>query len=155
MLRSLFRFRQGASAAECGGMPSVVEDFSTARRSRGSVARATTVRPQSLSSDAIVRDRRGFQEVVANPNARSADLAYGSGDARADLATAGHETVIKASCCAQRVHLDDCVTDDATGTVTCPNGLTRPITSSPPSPSAATAHNGLTHIDEACVIATA
>jgi hypothetical protein len=67
LLRILFRFRQGASAAECGGMPSVVEDFSTARRSRGSVARATTVRPQSLSSDATVRDRRGFSRSRGQP----------------------------------------------------------------------------------------
>jgi len=59
-----------------------------------------------------------------------AHSAYGSGDARADLAAAGHETVIKAVLLRPAGSSGRLRHDDATGTVTCPNGLTRPITSS-------------------------
>ena len=59
-----------------------------------------------------------------------AHSAYGSGDARADLAAAGHETVIKAVLLRPAGSPGRLRHDDATGTGTCPNGLTRPITSS-------------------------
>ena len=59
-----------------------------------------------------------------------AHSAYGSGDARADLAAAGHETVIKAVLLHPAGSPGRLRHDDATRTVTCPNGLTRPITSS-------------------------
>ena len=61
-----------------------------------------------------------------------ADSAYGSGEARADLAAAGHDTVIKPIPLRPAVEggftLDDFAVDEAAGTVTCPNGLTRRIT---------------------------
>lgn len=60
-----------------------------------------------------------------------ADSAYGSGDARADLAAAGHAAVIKPMPLRPAVEggltLDDFTVDEAAGTVTCPNGLTRRI----------------------------
>jgi transposase len=61
-----------------------------------------------------------------------ADSAYGSGDARAELAAAGHDTVIKPMPLRPAVEggftLDDFTVDEAAGTVTCPNGLIRRIT---------------------------
>ena len=61
-----------------------------------------------------------------------ADSAYGSGDARAELAQAGYEAVIKAIPLRPAVPagftLDDFSIDQAAGTATCPNGLTRRIT---------------------------
>ena len=60
-----------------------------------------------------------------------ADSAYGSGDARAELADVGHDTFIKPMPLRPAVHggftLDDFTADETAGTVTCPNGLTRPI----------------------------
>jgi transposase len=62
------------------------------------------------------------------------DSAYGTGDARAALAEAGHTAIIKPvplrPAVAGGFTLDDFTVDEATGTVTCPNGLTRPITPS-------------------------
>jgi hypothetical protein len=61
-----------------------------------------------------------------------ADSAYGSGDARAELAQAGYEAVIKPIPLRPAVPagftLDDFSIDQAAGTATCPNGLTRRIT---------------------------
>jgi transposase-like protein DUF772/DDE family transposase len=61
-----------------------------------------------------------------------ADSAYGSGDARAALAAAGYVAVIKPGplrpAVAGGFTLDDFTVDEAAGTVTCPNGVTRPIT---------------------------
>jgi hypothetical protein len=61
-----------------------------------------------------------------------ADSAYGTGEARAALADAGHTAVIKPPplrpAVAGGFTLDDFTVDPAAGTVTCPNGLTRPIT---------------------------
>lgn len=60
-----------------------------------------------------------------------ADSAYGSGEARAELAAAGHDTFIKPAPLRPAVEggftLDDFTVDEAAGTVTCPNGLTRRI----------------------------
>ena len=60
-----------------------------------------------------------------------ADSAYGTGDARAALATAGHVAVIKPGplrpAVADGFTLDDFTVDEAAGTATCPNGITRPI----------------------------
>jgi hypothetical protein len=60
------------------------------------------------------------------------DSAYGTGDARAALAEAGHTAVIKPAPLRPAVTggftLDDFTVDEQAGTVTCPNGLTRPIT---------------------------
>jgi len=61
-----------------------------------------------------------------------ADSAYGSGDARAELATAGHTPVIKPIPLRPAVEdgftLDDFTVNESAGTVTCPNGLIRRIT---------------------------
>jgi hypothetical protein len=61
-----------------------------------------------------------------------ADSAYGSGDTRAELAEAGHDTMIKPIPLRPAVPggftLDDFTVDEQAGTVTCPNGLTRRIT---------------------------
>jgi IS5 family transposase len=61
-----------------------------------------------------------------------ADSAYGSGDARADLAAAGHTPIIKPIPLRPAVEggftIDDFTVDESAGTVTCPNGLTRVLT---------------------------
>lgn len=61
-----------------------------------------------------------------------ADSAYGSGEARAELANAGHSAVIKPIPLRPAVPggftLDDFTVNTRTGTVTCPNGVTRTIT---------------------------
>jgi transposase len=60
-----------------------------------------------------------------------ADSAYGTGDARAALADAGHTAVIKPKPLKPAVDggftLDDFTVDEVAGTVTCPAGVTRPI----------------------------
>ena len=60
------------------------------------------------------------------------DCAYGTGDARAALADAGHTAIIKPAplrpAVADGFTVDDFTVDAHTGTVTCPNGVTRPIT---------------------------
>jgi Transposase DDE domain/Transposase domain (DUF772) len=59
------------------------------------------------------------------------DSAYGTGDLRAALAEGGHSAVIKPGPLRPAVEggftLDDFTVDEAAGTVTCPAGLTRPI----------------------------
>jgi transposase len=59
------------------------------------------------------------------------DAAYGTGDARAALAAAGHTAVIKPAPLRRAIPggftLDDFTLDEAAGTATCPNGVTRPI----------------------------
>ncbi len=60
------------------------------------------------------------------------DTAYGTGDARAVLADAGHTPVIKPGPLRPAVEggftLDDFTVDESAGVVTCPNGVTRHIT---------------------------
>lgn len=84
------------------------------------------------SSDATVgvdllTDETGYVEVLA-------DSAYGSGQARAALQEAGHQAVIKPIPLRPAVPggftADDFTVDHASRTVTCPNGLTRPIPAS-------------------------
>ncbi len=61
------------------------------------------------------------------------DSAYGSGQARADYRDAGHDTVIKPGPLKPAVPggftIDDFIVDEEQGTVTCPNGVTRPMSS--------------------------
>jgi len=68
----------------------------------------------------------------AGPVEVLADSAYGTGDALAALNAAGHTAVIKPwplrPAVAGGFTLDDFTVDETTGTVTCPNQLTRPIT---------------------------
>jgi hypothetical protein len=60
------------------------------------------------------------------------DSAYGTGDARAALADAGHTPIIKPAPLRPAVEggftVDDFTVDEADGTVTCPGGVTRRIT---------------------------
>ena len=60
------------------------------------------------------------------------DSAYGTADARRALAAAGHTAIIKPAPLRPAVEggftLDDFAVDEAAGTVTCPNGVTRHIT---------------------------
>lgn len=60
------------------------------------------------------------------------DTAYGTGDARAALTQAGHTAIIKPGPLASPVDggftLDDFTVDEAAGTATCPNGVSRRIT---------------------------
>jgi Transposase domain (DUF772)/Transposase DDE domain len=60
------------------------------------------------------------------------DTAYGTGDLRAAIGQAGHTAVIKPGPLQRPVAggftLDDFTVDEAAGTVTCPAGITRPIT---------------------------
>jgi Transposase DDE domain/Transposase domain (DUF772) len=60
------------------------------------------------------------------------DTAYSTGGARAALADAGHTAIIKPAPLRPAVDggftLDDFTVDEASGTVTCPNGVTRRIT---------------------------
>jgi hypothetical protein len=60
------------------------------------------------------------------------DSAYGTGDARAALDDAGHQAVIKPPPLRPAVPggytLDEFTVDEHAGTVTCPAGVTRPIT---------------------------
>jgi hypothetical protein len=70
-------------------------------------------------------------DTVAGPVQVLADSAYGTGDALAALAAAGHTAVIKPwplrPAVAGGFTLDDFTIDEATGTATCPHGVTRPI----------------------------
>lgn len=60
------------------------------------------------------------------------DTAYGTGDARAALAEAGHTPIFKPGPLTSPVvggfTIDDFTVDEAAGTATCPNGVTRRIT---------------------------
>lgn len=62
------------------------------------------------------------------------DSAYGTGELRAALAAAGHTAIIKPKPLRPTVQggftLDDFAVDEAAQAVTCPNGITRPITPS-------------------------
>jgi Transposase domain (DUF772)/Transposase DDE domain len=59
------------------------------------------------------------------------DTAYGTGQAREDLAAAGHTAIIKPGPLRSAVTggftIDDFTIDEAAGTATCPNGITRRI----------------------------
>jgi len=73
----------------------------------------------------------GLLDDEPEPTQVLADSAYGSGEARAELAEAGHEAVIKPvplrSAVPDGFTLDDFTINHDDATVTCPNGATRPI----------------------------
>ena len=68
---------------------------------------------------------------ITGPVQVLADSAYGTGEALATLAAAGHTAVIKPWRLVPVVPggfaLDDFTVDEAAGTATCPHGVTRPI----------------------------
>ncbi len=82
------------------------------------------------SSDAAVGPRLLADEL--EPVEVLADSAYGSGQARAELAEAGHRAIIKPiplrSAVPGGFTLDDFTIDYTAATATCPHGVTRPIT---------------------------
>jgi IS5 family transposase len=82
------------------------------------------------SHDAVVGI--GLLDGEPEPVTVLGDSAYGTGDARAALAEAGHSAVIKPLPLRPPVFggytVDDFTVDPRAGTVTCPNGLTRTIT---------------------------
>jgi Transposase DDE domain len=59
------------------------------------------------------------------------DSAYGTGGLRAALTKAGHQVIIKPGAVKPAVEggftLDDFTVDESAGTVTCPAGITRPV----------------------------
>jgi Transposase DDE domain/Transposase domain (DUF772) len=71
-------------------------------------------------------------DTVAGPAQVLGDSAYGTGEALAALGSAGHTAVIKPWPMQPAVPggftADDFTVEEAAGTVTCPNGITRPIT---------------------------
>ena len=71
-------------------------------------------------------------ETIRGPIEVLGDSAYGTGQALAALDQAGHTAVIKPWPLRPPVSggftLDDFAVDEANGTVTCPHGITRPIT---------------------------
>ena len=75
--------------------------------------------------DAGVQAQAGGLEVYG-------DSAYGSGEARAAYRDAGHDTIIKPKPLVPAVPggftIDDFAVDEDAGTVTCPAGITRPMT---------------------------
>jgi hypothetical protein len=68
---------------------------------------------------------------IAAPVQVLGDSAYGTGDALAALAAAGHAAVIKPwplrPVVAGGFTMDEFLVDEAAGTATCPHGITRPI----------------------------
>ncbi len=70
-------------------------------------------------------------DTITGPVEVLGDSAYGTGDALAALDKAGHTPVIKPwplrPAVAGGFTLDDFAVDEAAGTTTCPNGVTRPI----------------------------
>jgi hypothetical protein len=73
-------------------------------------------------------------DAEAGPFEVLGDAAYGTGDARAALGEAGHTAIIKPAPLRPAVKaveggftIDDFTVDEAAGTVTCPNQVTRPI----------------------------
>src|SRR3954453_15778011 len=73
----------------------------------------------------------GDDPTIGGPIEPLGDSAYGTGEALAALDTAGHTAVIKPWPLRPAIPggftADDFTVDQAVGTVTCPNGVTRPI----------------------------
>ena len=100
------------AAGPANSDPAVAERFVAAEPTQA------TGDPQPADSDASVLEWYG-------------DSAYGTGDLRDAIATAGHAAVIKPKplqpAVAGGFTVDDFTVDHAGGTVTCPNAITRPI----------------------------
>jgi Transposase domain (DUF772)/Transposase DDE domain len=84
---------------------------------------------EANSDAAVAAELIGREEETAEVYG---DSAYGTGDLRAGLDQAGHTAVIKPKPLKPAVEggftLDDFTVDEAARTVTCPAGLTRPVT---------------------------
>ena len=85
------------------------------------------------NSDAAVAGQFLAGEVTGGglPCAWYGDSAYGTGDLRAAITAAGHRAVIKPGPLRPAVEggftVDDFTVDESAGTMTCPAGLTRPV----------------------------
>ena len=95
-------------------------------------ATALTAAAGAANSEAAIGlDLLAGDATVTAPVQVLADSAYGTGDALAALAAAGHSAVIKPWPLRPAIPggftLDDFTVDEHAGTVTCPHELTRPI----------------------------
>jgi hypothetical protein len=103
------------------GDPAVAERFLAADIA-GSNDRTDDEQTNSADTDALAR-REWY-----------GDSAYGTGDLRAAIGDARHQAVIKPKplpcAVAGGFTIDDFTVDEAAGTITCPNQVTRPITPS-------------------------
>jgi Transposase DDE domain/Transposase domain (DUF772) len=86
----------------------------------------------AANSDAAVGvDLLADDNTIAGPTEVLGDAAYGTGDALAALGRAGHLPVIKPwplrPAVAGGFTVEDFTVDEAAGTATCPQGITRPI----------------------------
>ena len=97
------------------------------------------VAAEFVAAEAGGRDGDGDQDDAGGQLAWYGDSAYGTGDLRAAIATAGHQAVIKPWPLLPAVEggftADDFTVDAAAGTVTCPAGITRHLTAGTPSSS--------------------
>jgi hypothetical protein len=93
--------------------------------------RLTPAAGPANSEATIGMDLLADDDTIAGPMQVLADSAYGTGEALAALAAAGHSAVIKPWPLRPVVPggfiLDDFTVDEAAGTATCPAGVTRPI----------------------------
>jgi hypothetical protein len=93
--------------------------------------RLTPAAGAANSDAAIGIELLADDDTVAGPAEVLGDSAYGTGEALATLAAAGHTPVIKPwplrPVVAGGFGLDDFAVDEAAGTATCPAGVTRPI----------------------------
>jgi hypothetical protein len=113
------RFRDGGDSAAGAGNAPAAAPGSEARPER-----APEPRPEPEPEDASVQAQASNLEVYG-------DSAYGSGEARAAYRDAGHDTIIKPKPVVPAVPggftVDDFAVDEDAGTVTCPAGITRPM----------------------------
>jgi transposase-like protein DUF772/DDE family transposase len=95
-------------------------------------ARLTRAAGQGNSDAAVAAQFLADQAAAGEPCAWYGDTAYGTGDLRGAISRAGHAAVIKPGPLQRPVQggftLDDFTVDETAGTVTCPAGITRPIT---------------------------
>jgi hypothetical protein len=103
-----------------------------ADNSDATVGIALLAADNTLGSDPVDRGGETGSAAALDAIEVLADSAYGTGEALAALTAAGHVAIIKPWPLRPAVDagfsLDDFTVDEAAGTVTCPNGLTRTIT---------------------------
>jgi IS5 family transposase len=95
-------------------------------------ARLTRAAGEDNSDAAVAGQFLADQAAAGEPCAWYGDTAYGTGGLRAAIGAAGHAAVIKPRPLQCPVEggftLDDFTIDEAAGMVTCPAGITRPVT---------------------------